>query len=38
VAILACCLLLPLKPRYWTPPSKRKVESTDTAGMHPAGA
>lgn len=38
VAILACCLLLPLKPRYWTPPSKRKVEVAETAGMHPAGA
>jgi MFS family permease len=38
VAILACFLLMPLKPRYWTPPSKRKAEGADTAGMHPAGA
>ena len=38
VAMLACGLLLPLKPRYWTPPSKRKVEGAETAGMHPAGA
>ena len=38
VAILACFLLMPLKPRYWTPPSKRKVEATENTGMYPAGA
>jgi len=38
VAILACCLLLPLKPRYWSPPSKRKTDVADNVAMQPAGA
>ncbi len=39
VAILACFLLLPLKPRYWNPPSKRKSEQeAGASGMQPAGA
>lgn len=39
VAILACFLLMPLKPKYWTPPSKRKKEQeAGASGMQPAGA
>lgn len=39
IAMLAGCLLLPLKPRYWTPPSKRKIEEDPgTSGMQPASA
>lgn len=38
VAILACCLLIPLKPRYWSPPSKRKSEAADNVAMQPASA
>lgn len=37
LAFLACTLLFPLKPRFWTPPSKRKNEP-DTGGMQPTGA
>lgn len=37
VALLACGLLLPLKPRYWTPPSKRKQEQ-EVGSLQPAGA
>lgn len=37
VAMLACALLLPLKPRYWTPPGKRK-DAVETSGMQPASA
>ena len=37
VALLACTLLLPLKPRFWTPPGKRK-EEVDTGGIQPASA
>lgn len=36
VAILAGICLLPLKPRYWTPPRKRKQENPGTASMQPA--
>lgn len=38
VAMLACCLLIPLKPRYWTPPSKRKSEVAENVSMQPASA
>jgi MFS family permease len=38
VALLACALLLPLKPRYWTPPGKRKQEQeVGAAGLQPSG-
>ena len=40
IAILAGVLLLPLKPRYWTPPSKReKTDQEEGApSLQPAGA
>jgi MFS family permease len=39
VAFLACGLLLPLKPRYWTPPGKKHQEQeVGASGMQPAGA
>lgn len=39
IAMLAGCLLIPLKPRYWTPPSKRKTEkAVDTSGLQPSSA
>ena len=44
VAILAGCLLLPLKPRYWLPPREREkkdevqVQNPGTAPIQPAGA
>lgn len=39
VALLACGLMMPLKPRYWTPPGKRKQEQEVGApGLQPAGA
>lgn len=37
IAILAGLFLLPLKPRYWTPPGKRK-DPVETSGMQPASA
>lgn len=43
IALLAGVLLLPLKPRYWTPPEKRektnedKEQETDAPPMQPAG-
>ena len=37
IAILAGLFLLPLKPRYWTPPGKRKKE-VDSGGLQPASA
>jgi OFA family oxalate/formate antiporter-like MFS transporter len=40
IAFLACALLLPLKPRYWTPPSERRNPDNDVQveGMQPSGA
>lgn len=40
VAALAACMLIPLKPRYWTPPSKRRKQEAEAApsGLQPAGA
>jgi len=37
IAILAGLFLLPLKPRFWTPPGKRK-EEVDSGGLQPASA
>jgi len=37
VAILGAIMLLPVKPRFWTPPSQRKQESeVGVTGMRPA--
>lgn len=39
VAILGGIMLLPVKPRFWTPPSKRKQESeVGVTGLRPARA
>ena len=38
IAFLACCLLIPLKPRYWIPPSKRQSDTADNVAMQPASA
>lgn len=39
VALLACGLLLPLKPRYWTPPGKRQpAEEVSGASIQPVSA
>ncbi len=39
VAILGGIMLMPVKPRFWTPPSKRKQESeVGVAGLRPARA
>ncbi|MDG2176292.1 MAG: MFS transporter [Gammaproteobacteria bacterium] len=40
IAFLACALLLPLKPRYWTPPSKRESQEDgeNVSGLQPSGA
>jgi OFA family oxalate/formate antiporter-like MFS transporter len=38
VAIASGIMLLPVKPRFWTPPGKRKQESeVGVTGMQPAG-
>ena len=39
VALLACGMMVPLKPRYWTPPGKRRQEQeVGVAGLQPSGA
>ena len=39
IAILGGFFLMPLKPRYWTPPSKRRQDpDAEAPGMQPAGA
>jgi len=37
VALLACGLIIPLKPRFWTPPGKKKQEQeVGVSGLQPA--